>query len=124
MGLVYSYFYLLFATLPSVFEENYGFSTRIVGLSYLGVGIGFLVGQMSYARLGDAIMRRMTRKSESTQMKPEYRLPLCIVGGAFVPIGLFWYGWSVKGGVHWIMPIIVTGCMGIGNCLVFVRWLD
>jgi hypothetical protein len=120
MGLIYSYFYLLFTTLTPVFETNYGFSTSIVGLSYLGVGFGFLIGQVSYARLGDEILRRMTRKSGSSEMKPEYRLPLSIVGGALVPVGLFWYGWSVEGGVHWIMAVIGTGVIGIGNCLIFV----
>lgn len=121
MGLVYAYFYLLFTTLTRVFEENYGFDSSIVGLSYLGVGLGFLVAQVSYARLGDEIMRRMTKKSGSSEMKPEYRLPLCIVGGMLVPIGLFWYGWSVEKRIHWIMPIIGTGVMGMGNCLIFVR---
>ncbi|TVY58113.1 Efflux pump radE [Lachnellula cervina] len=120
MGLVYAYFYLLFTTLTRVFEENYGFDSSIVGLSYLGVGLGFLVAQVSYARLGDEIMRRMTKKSGSSEMKPEYRLPLCIVGGMLVPIGLFWYGWSVEKRIHWIMPIIGTGVMGMGNCLIFV----
>ncbi|TVY47732.1 Efflux pump [Lachnellula occidentalis] len=120
LGLVYAYFYLLFTTLTRVFEDNYGFSSSIVGLSYLGVGLGFLIGQMGYARLGDEILRRMTKKSGSSEMKPEYRLPLCIVGGALVPIGLFWYGWSAEKRIHWIMPIIGTGIMGMGNCLIFV----
>ncbi|TVY89012.1 Efflux pump [Lachnellula willkommii] len=120
MGLVYAYFYLLFTTLTRVFEDNYGFGSSIVGLSYLGVGLGFLMGQMSYARLGDEILRRMTKKSGSSEMKPEYRLPLCIVGGMLVPVGLFWYGWSAEKRIHWIMPIIGTGIMGMGNCLIFV----
>jgi len=75
---------------------------------------------MSYARLGDEILRRMTRKSGSSEMKPEYRLPLSVVGGAMVPVGLFWYGWSVQGGVHWIMAVVGTGIIGVGNCLIFV----
>ncbi|TVY36138.1 Efflux pump [Lachnellula subtilissima] len=120
MGLVYAYFYLLFTTLTRVFEDNYGFISSIVGLSYLGVGLGFLIAQVGYARLGDEILRRMTKKSGSSEMKPEYRLPLCIVGGLLVPVGFFWYGWSAEKRIHWIMPIIGTGIMGMGNCLIFV----
>lgn len=121
MGLVYSYFYLLQTTLTPVFETNYGFTSSIVGLAYLGIGIGFLMGQLGYARAGDSILGRMTRKSGSSEMKPEYRLPLCILGGALVPVGLFWYGWSVQARVQWIVPLIGTGVIGVGNCLIFVR---
>ena len=120
MGLVYSYFYLLFTTLTPIFEKTYHFSPSTVGLSYLGVGIGFLVGQTIFARLGDRILKIMTAKSGNGEMKPEYRLPLCCVGGIFVPVGLFWYGWSVQGKVFWIVPIIGTGMIGLGNALIFV----
>ncbi|GKT97052.1 cycloheximide resistance protein [Colletotrichum tofieldiae] len=46
--------------------------------------------------------------------KPEYRLPTFIVGAVFVPIGLFWYGWSAEYKAHWIVPIIGTAFTGIG----------
>jgi hypothetical protein len=120
MGLVYAYFYLLFTTLTSIFQDHYHFSPSTVGLSYLGVGIGFLIGQTIFARLGDRILIMMTAKAEGGEMKPEYRLPLCCVGGIFVPIGLFWYGWSVQAKVFWIVPIIGTAVIGLGNALIFV----
>lgn len=120
MGLVYSYFYLLFTTFTPIFEDNYGFSSSTVGLSYLGVGAGFMVGQVVYARFGDRISRLLAEK-RGGEMKPEYRLPLGVVGSLCVPIGFLWYGWSVKGGVHWIVPIVGTAFCGLGNCLIFVR---
>jgi predicted MFS family arabinose efflux permease len=121
MGLAYAYFYILFTTFTPVFQDNYNFSSSTVGLSFLGVGIGFVIGQIACAKLGDAIMIKMAEKGDG-EMKPEYRLPLCCIGGLFVPVGLLWYGWSVQGGVHWIMPIIGTGILGFGNALIFVSF--
>jgi hypothetical protein len=122
MGLAYSYFYLLFTTFTKIFEETYHFSTKTVGLSYLGVGIGFLVGQAIFAKLGDAILVRLSGK-KGGEMKPEYRLPLGCVGGIFIPVGFFWYGWSAQAKVFWMVPIIGTAITGLGNSLVFVGGL-
>jgi hypothetical protein len=88
-GLLYAYFYLLFTALTPIFENNYHFSPQIVGLSYLGIGTGFLIGQMAFARLGDRILKIMAKRLGNGEMKPEYRLPLCCFGGIFTPVGLF-----------------------------------
>jgi hypothetical protein len=44
MGLSYAYFYLLFTTFTNIFTETYHWAPRLVGLSFLGVGCGFVVG--------------------------------------------------------------------------------
>jgi hypothetical protein len=119
MGLAYAYFYLLFTTFTPIFQNNYGFTTKTVGLSYLGVGIGFLIGQACFAKLGDAILLTLAKKNGG-EMKPEYRLPLACVGGVFIPVGFFWYGWAVQGRVAWIVPILGTVVIGLGNSLIFV----
>jgi predicted MFS family arabinose efflux permease len=62
MGLVYSYFYLLFMTFTPNFEDNYDFSSSTVGLSYVGVGAGFMVGQVVYATFGNRIRKIMAKK--------------------------------------------------------------
>ena len=34
----------MFATFTEVFEEQYGYPTKSVGLTFLGVGVGALLG--------------------------------------------------------------------------------
>lgn len=84
MAVVYGYLYLLFTTLTDVFQENYHFSQGTVGLTYLGIGIGSLVGVFAFGIVSDRIMRK---KSALGEMKPEYRLPPMIPGSFAVPVG-------------------------------------
>lgn len=84
MAIVYGYLYLLFTTLTDVFQENYHFSQGTVGLTYLGIGIGCLVGVVAFGIVSDRIMKK---KSATGEMKPEYRLPPMIPGSFAVPIG-------------------------------------
>lgn len=57
---------------------------------------------------------------------PEGRLYFSCVESALLPIGLFWFGWSMSSSVHWIVPAIAVGCatwvysglcLSIGYCL-------
>lgn len=43
-AVVYGYEYLIFTTLAYVFQEQYHFSTGLTGLTYLGTGIGTVIG--------------------------------------------------------------------------------
>jgi MFS family permease len=117
MAVVYGYLYLLFTTLTDVFETTYHFSQGEVGLSFLGIGIGSMIGLIIFGALSDRIMKRMSAKGE---MKPEYRLPPLIPGSLVIPIGLFWYGWSADKHVHWIVPIIGTMWVGLGLLATFM----
>lgn len=64
----------------------------------------------------------MQRKAIRTgkESEPEDRLPLVIVGGLAMPIGLFLYGWTAEHRVFWFVPIIGTGILGIGLILTTV----
>jgi hypothetical protein len=85
MAVVYGYLYLLFTTFESVFTNQYGFSTGAVGLSYIGVGIGCLLGLFICGYASDRILKA---KSATGEMKPEYRLPTMIFGAPLIPIGM------------------------------------
>lgn len=114
MAVVYGYLYLLFTTLTPVYEGIYHFGPGPVGLVFLGIGIGSFIGLVIFGGLSDRILKRLTEKSGTGEMKPEYRLPPLIPAAFIIPIGLFWYGWSVQERVHWIMGIIGTAFVGIG----------
>ena len=45
---------------------------------------------------------------------PEHRTPLMVPGALLVPIGFFWYGWSINAHTHWILPNIGATLFGAG----------
>jgi hypothetical protein len=119
VAIIYGYLYLLFTTIPEVFEKQYHFSQGSVGLAYLGIGTGSMMGLLTLSIISDRLVRYLTAKNGG-EPKPEYRLPPMIVGYLFVPIGLFWYGWSAQAKTHWIVPIIGTSMLGAGMMTSFV----
>lgn len=119
VAIVFSYLYLLFTTFTYVFERQYGFSPGTSGLTFLGVGIGMLVGLFITGKLSDRMLKSRAA-ANGGQMKPEYRLPLMLPGAFLVPVGFFWYGWSVEANVHWIVPILGTVVIGLGLLATFM----
>lgn len=117
MAIIYGYLYLLFTTFAIVFEDNYGFTSGTVGLAYLGIGMGSIAGVTVFACISDRLMKKMSAESG---MKPEYRLPVMMYGAPLIPVGLFWYGWSIEAHAHWIVPIIGSSFVGFGLICVFV----
>ena len=99
-------------TFTGVFEGQYGSNAGEAGLAYLGLGVGFCVGQFSVGIFSDRYIKR--QKAKHGEIKPEDRLAPLVIGAFLVPIGLFGYGWEVEKHTHRIVPIIGTGLIGIG----------
>ena len=121
VAIVYGYLYLLFTTLTPVFETSYNFSTSSVGLTYLGIGIGAIIGVLIFGFASDKLLKILTARNAGTS-KPEFRLPPLIPGSLFLPTGLFIYGWTAQNAdkVHWIAPIIGTALVGFGLLATFM----
>jgi MFS family permease len=129
VGVVYGYLYLLFTTFTLVFEETYHFSSGSVGLTFMGLGVGSLLGLAYFAVASDRMLKRRTAEADAAAtaageqsggMKPEYRLPPLMPGAVLIPAGLLLYGWTAKYHVHYIVPIMSTALIGIGNLAVFM----
>lgn len=110
----YGVLYLLFTTITFVFEGQYHFSSGLVGLAFIGIGVGMIVGMAVLGVVSDKIIKK---KQAQGNVKPEHRLPLILTlpGGIMLPIGIFIYGWTTDKGVHWIVPIVGTAFIGVGN---------
>ncbi|KAB8217614.1 major facilitator superfamily domain-containing protein [Aspergillus novoparasiticus] len=119
MSLVYGLLYLFFTTISSVFTEQYGFSTGLSGLAYLGIGVGFMLGLVFVAGTNDRIMLKLAARNGG-KTEPEMRLPLMIIFSCILPISFFWYGWTADKHVHWIVPIIGMAPFGIGMMGVYL----
>ncbi|TVY15307.1 Efflux pump radE [Lachnellula arida] len=119
MAIVYGDTYLLFTTFDRVFQGQYGFSNGVVGLVYLGSGIGSMLGLLFCGGISDRLVKRLTKRNGGSA-KPEYRLPAMFAGAVIVPLGLFMYGWTADKKVHWIVPIIGVGVIGFGLFAIFM----
>lgn len=57
--------------------------------------------------------------NENGEIKPEKRLPPAFFGAFCIPVCLFWFGWSARPSIHWIMPIIGSAFFSVGTFLLF-----
>ncbi|KAK5000281.1 hypothetical protein LTR28_013114, partial [Elasticomyces elasticus] len=120
MAFVYGILYLLFTTFTFVFEDAYGFTQSNVGLVYIGIGVGMLLGLAVLGSASDKIAIGMAKSHNNGVIKPEYRLPALVPGGFFVPVGLFLYGWAAEKHVQWAVPLLGTLLVGIGIIVSFM----
>lgn len=125
MVLVYGYLYILFTSVPFVFQRFYGFSTSNVGLVYLGLGVGSLLGMGWFSVDSTKDIKTLKKEqaeddtengdeSGSVAVKPEIRLKLLPAGAILLPVGFFIYGWTADYQTHWMGPIMGLTVIGVG----------
>ncbi|GKT50452.1 MFS transporter prlG [Colletotrichum spaethianum] len=109
--------YLFFTTLPAVFTGKYGFSVSFSGLTFLGVGIGIIVGVVLDLLWSDRIAASLLLKTGAR--RPELRLTAMAYSVPLIPAGLLLYGWTAEKSVFWLAPMTGSTIFGVGVMLVF-----
>ncbi|KAL0939989.1 multidrug resistance protein [Colletotrichum truncatum] len=117
IALIYGLLYIWFESFPIVFGEIYGFNLGLEGLAFLGILIGALIVIPPFFWYLHRYLE--PQFDENGDLQPEKRLPPAFVGAFAVPICLFWFGWSSRPSIHWIMPIVGSGWFSIGSFLLF-----
>ncbi|THH05837.1 hypothetical protein EW146_g9793 [Bondarzewia mesenterica] len=108
--------YLAFQAFPIIFEQGHGFNTQMTGLTFLGIGLGEVLGLCT-----QPYWNRKFReyKAAHGDPPPEFRLKMGQVGGILVPLGLYWLAFTTYRHVHWIVPLIASVPFGMGTYFVF-----
>lgn len=117
---IYGILYLIFVSYPIAFREVRGFSLGISGLPYIGMLIGVFMGAAVVVIHTRTRFAAVTRANKGVVI-PEQRLPLMIVGGCILPIGLFIFAWTSSPDIHWIGMVIGSAPVGMGMFMVFVQ---
>lgn len=117
IALVYGLLYIWFESFVIVFIEIYGFSLGLEGVAYLGILVGAMIVIPPYFLYLYKFLE--PQFDENGELQPEKRLYACTVGAFCIPICLFWFGWSSRPDIHWIMPIIGSAWFAIGTFLLF-----
>jgi len=118
VALVYGLLYAYFFAFPVVFVEGYGWDDAKTGLTFCGVFIG-----VGLALFVTPILEKKY-KAKGDDVTPEDRLPGMLVGGPWVPISLFIFGWTATpyvkpSGGSWVGPASSGIPFGFGMVLVY-----
>jgi DHA1 family multidrug resistance protein-like MFS transporter len=123
IGMVYGVLYVWFEAFPIVFQETYGFSLGNSGLPYLGIFVGVIVTYGFFCIWFTKYYRPKLLASEG-KLAPEYWLHPAMVGGLFLPVSLFAFGWTSNASIHWMVPIVISGLFSVGIFGIFTSGLN
>ncbi|KAF7318168.1 MFS general substrate transporter [Mycena chlorophos] len=122
IALIYGLLYAFFFSFPVVFGEDYHFSDGLVGLTFCSVLIGLGLALLVTPLLERNYLKRAAAKGGHAD--PEDRLVGMLIGGPFVPISLFIFGWTsppyvAPGGGNWVGPAAAGIPFGFGMVVIY-----
>ncbi|OSS48115.1 hypothetical protein B5807_06534 [Epicoccum nigrum] len=91
----FSFFYVMSISLPSILQETYGFNPAETGAAFIIFSVGSLLSVLLCNSFLDRIYIWLRNRSPDPedQGKPEYRLPLAVLGAVLLPFSVTGYGW-------------------------------
>lgn len=118
--------YLFFSSIVQTYQAAYGWGTLSTGLVQLAISVGAAIATIIINPLQDRAYLNSARRNqerpgeEKKKPIPEARLYSSIPGTLLFAAGLFWYGWSCRAGVHWMVPTCGVACVGIGIYSIYL----
>ncbi|KAJ7141175.1 major facilitator superfamily domain-containing protein [Mycena epipterygia] len=109
--------YLMFQAFPIIFENGHHFNVQTTGLTFLGIGLGMVIG-LATQPFWNRLEAREAAK-HGGKAPPETLLIMGQVGGVLVPLSLYWFAFTTYPRVHWVVPIIASIPFGTGVFFVF-----
>ena len=117
MSFAWSCLYLQFNAIPLIYETVYGFTLEQSGAVFAAVSIGAIISTVLSIYQEKIAMRHYSEKIGGS---PEGRLYFTCVEAFFLPIGIFWFGWTCVSTIHWIVPTIAVGFITIGIFSIYL----
>ena len=96
--------YLFLKSVGQVFSASHGFGPSQVGLTFLGVIVGGIIGALTNPLQEYYVAKSSIRNGGKHQ--PESRLIMSAIAGILFCAGLFLFGWTSGPQHPWIAPVI------------------
>lgn len=123
-GFLYGLVYLFNEAFPLVFGpgKGHGFNGGEQGLTFIGLCIGPIIAFLFYPLQERYYLRRVAENNGKGV--PEARMWMARLSAVFIPVSLFWFGWTSYPSVHWIVPIIASAVFGAGIYIIILSILN
>ncbi|KAH9903534.1 multidrug transporter [Xylariomycetidae sp. FL2044] len=105
--------------------EQWGFNSWQVGLSFVPIGIGYVIAWLAFLPAFKRNMARREKHPEDEHAQYESRMTLLLWLAPCLPIGLIIFAWTSGGPpVHWIGSMFGTAIVGIANYSIYMATID
>ena len=89
------------------------------GLPFFGMATGIALAALMIVFTAPGYNRKLAANGGIPVA--EWRLPQVMIGGVLFAGGLFWFGWSSRASVHWIVPTLSGLLTGFGLLSIFMQ---
>ncbi|KAI0189894.1 MFS multidrug transporter-like protein [Astrocystis sublimbata] len=117
---VFGVLFAFFESYPYVFGSVYHFGPGAIGLAFLGITIGTVLAVLTFAIIDKTVYQKRKRAYAPARPPPEERLYISMFGAFGVPVALFWFAWTARPGVHYLVPIAAGVPFGWGIVTLFL----
>ncbi|KAM7207177.1 Major facilitator superfamily domain containing protein [Naviculisporaceae sp. PSN 640] len=105
--------------------SQWGFSTVEIGLSFIPIGIGYVIAWISFLPSFKRSRQQRARNPLDEHAEYESRLWWLLYTAPCLPIGLFIFAWTSGGPpVHWIGSMVGSAIIGIANYAIYMATID
>ncbi|CAO3636166.1 unnamed protein product [Mucor hiemalis] len=117
---IFASLYFLNPTITDTFKRIYGYTEWKVGLCYLAMGGGFMIGSVLSGQHSDYVLAKLSKKSNNGQkIVSEMRLQAAVPSFVLIPAGYLIYGWSTQKQVGVYAPLIGLFVYALGQMWAF-----
>ncbi|OQE30975.1 hypothetical protein PENFLA_c002G00123 [Penicillium flavigenum] len=105
-----------------IFGDTYGFDQGSVGLTFIDMNVGFLFEFALVPHFYFAYKKRLSKTIANGEksLPPEERLWFAMCGAPWLPISLFWMGWTSYPSVSYWSPLIASVAFGFSVQGIFI----
>lgn len=108
----------------AIVYEQWNFSVVAIGLSFIPIGIGYIIAWIAFIPAIRRNIKERHRKPDDEKAQYESRLWFLLYTAPCLPIGLFGFAWTVLPKVHWIGSMIFSAIIGIANYSIYMATID
>lgn len=103
---------------------QYNFSTVQVGLSFISIGVGYVIAWILFIPAIRRNIKEREAKPDDERAQYESRLWFLLYTAPCLPIGLFGFAWTIQPQVPWIASMIFAAVVGIANYSIYMATID
>ncbi|KAG5917702.1 hypothetical protein E4U61_002476 [Claviceps capensis] len=108
-----------------VYNGKWGFTPVQVGLSFISIGIGYLIAWLMFIPAIRRNIKERAAKPHDERAQYESRLWFLLYLAPCLPIGLIGFAWTISGPpIHWIGSMIFVAIVGIANYAIYMATID